>query len=171
MPKVFRLDPKDATPRPGAPADFAWHTSPRFAQLAGSKYLQVDLRSLDPDRFSFPYHFHRASEEFFAVLSGAATLRTPDGFRVLSAGDLAFFEEGPSGAHQLYNHGTEPCVYLDVRATPAPGGLDVTEYPDSGKVAILPLKGDVYEASTRVDYHKGEDTVRARWPADLLRRR
>jgi uncharacterized cupin superfamily protein len=169
MAKVFRLAPKAVEPRPNAPADFTWHTGPRLAQLAGSKYLQADLRSLDPDRFSFPYHFHRASEEFFVALSGAATLRTPEGFRTLSAGDLAFFEEGPAGAHQLYNHGAEPFVYLDVRATPAPGGLDVTEYPDSGKVAILPLRGDVYEAASKVDYHKGEHAVRSKWPADLLR--
>lgn len=168
MPKVFHVDPTSFEPRPSPLADFAWRSSPRYGQLAGSGRLQVDVRSLDPDRFSFPYHFHRASEEFFHVLSGEATLRTPDGFQRLAAGDLAFFEEGPSGAHQLYNHGSVPCVYLDVRAQA--GALDVTEYPDSGKLAILPLKGDVFEAAARVDYHHGEEAVRSRWPAHLVRR-
>lgn len=166
MPKVFRVDPSQFEPRASPLADFAWRTSPRFAQLAGSKHMQVDVRSLGPDRFSFPYHFHRASEEFFLVLSGEATLRTPDGFHRLAKDDLAFFEEGPTGAHQLYNHGDAPCVYLDVRAT---FGLDVTEYPDSGKLAILPLRGEVFDLASRVDYHHGEAGVRAKWPADVLR--
>lgn len=165
MAKVFHTADEAFEPRPAAAPDFAWHTSRRFAQLAGSRLLQVDLRSLDPGRFSFPYHFHRAAEEFFHVLSGEATLRTPDGFARLGPGDLAFFEAGPSGAHQLYNHGSAPCVYLDVRAG---AGLDVTEYPDSGKVAILPLGDDVYAKASRVAYYDGEQDVRARWPADAL---
>lgn len=161
MAKVFRAADRAFEPRQSPVPDFAWHTSPRFGQLAGSKLMQVDVRSLDPDRFSFPYHFHRAAEEFFLILSGEATLRTPEGFTRLERGDLAFFEVGPTGAHQLYNHGKEPCVYLDVRAC---GGIDVTEYPDSGKIAILPLGTDVYRAADKVPYHVGEDQVRQRWP-------
>lgn len=164
--KVFHVDPASFEARPSPLPDFAWRTSPRYGQLAGSGRLQVDVRSLDPDRFSFPYHFHRSSEEFFHVLSGEMTLRTPEGFQRLAAGDLAFFEEGPTGAHQLYNHGKVPCVYLDVRAQ---FGIDVSEYPDSGKLAILPLKGEVFEASRKVDYHHGEDSVRSHWPANVLR--
>lgn len=165
MAKVFRTRDEPFEARPAPVADFAWHTSRRFAQLAGSRLMQVDLRSLDPRRFSFPYHFHRAAEEFFHVLSGEATLRTPEGFTRLGPGDLAFFETGPSGAHQLYNHGRSPCVYLDVRASV---GLDVTEYPDSGKVAILPLGSDVYEVASRVPYYQGEEHVRSKWPDDVL---
>lgn len=166
MPKVFHVDPGQFEPRTSALSDFVWRTSPRYGQLAGSKHMQVDVRSLAPDRFSFPYHFHRASEEFFLVLSGEATLRTPEGFQRLAANDLAFFEEGPGGAHQLYNHGAEPCVYLDVRAT---FGIDVTEYPDSGKLAILPLRGEVFDLDSKVDYHHGEADVRAHWPHHVLR--
>lgn len=165
MPKVFHDAWSKFEPRPSPLPEFAWHTSPRFGQLAGSQRMQIDVRSLDPGRFSFPYHSHRAAEEFFLVLSGEATLRTPDGFTRLRRGDLAVFEEGPTGAHQLYNHGAEPCVYLDVSAR---GPLDVTDYPDSGKVAILPLKGDVFEAASRVEYTKGEQDVRRHWPADVL---
>jgi len=167
MPKLFHVDPATFEPRASPLPDFAWRSSPRYGQLAGSGRLQVDVRSLDPDRFSFPYHFHRASEEFFYVLSGEATLRTPTGTQVLRAGDLAFFEEGPASAHQLYNHGAVPCIYLDVRAQ---SGIDVTEYPDSGKLAILPLKGEVFEAASKVDYHHGESDVRLHWPAQLLRK-
>lgn len=36
--------------------------------------LNFDLRQLDPDQFSAPYHFHRYAEELFMILSGSATL-------------------------------------------------------------------------------------------------
>ena len=166
MAKVFHVDPAGFAARPSPLPDFAWHSSPRFAQVVGCKDFQVDVRSLDPDRFSFPYHFHRASEEFFLVLSGEATLRTPDGFQRIAQGDLAVFEAGPAGAHQLYNHSDAPCVYLDVRSV---RGLDVAEYPDSGKLAILPLQDDVFQARSKVAYHHGEEGVRSHWPAELLR--
>lgn len=166
MPTVFHEAWSTFEPRPVAVEAFAWHTSPRFGRLADARRLQIDVRSLDPDRFSFPYHFHRAAEEFFLILSGEATLRSPDGFETVTEGDLIFCEEGAEGAHQLYNHGDGPCVYLDVRTS---GGLDVVDYPDSGKVAVLPLADDVYERSSQVDYYEGEDDVRSHWPPEVLR--
>lgn len=165
MAKVFPGAWSSFEPRPSPVPAYAWHTSPRFGALAGLQRMQVDVRSLDPGRFSFPYHFHRAAEELFLVLSGEMTLRSPGGFTVLKAGDLVLFNEGPEGAHQLHNHGKDPCVYLDVSARAA---VDVTEYPDSGKVAILPLGSDVYETSARVAYAKGEEDPARRWPKDRL---
>jgi len=58
---------------------------------------------------------------------------------------------GESGTHQFYNHSTVPCTYLDLRTTV---GLDVCEYPDSGKINIS-LLGNVYEKKSQVDYLKG----------------
>ena len=34
--------------------------------VSGSKYISFDVRALDPAKYSFPYHFHRAAEELFA---------------------------------------------------------------------------------------------------------
>lgn len=146
--------------------EFLWHTSPRLARLAGSRHLEFDFRSLDPGKFSFPYHFHRAAEELFVIFSGAATLRTPDGFQTVAEGDVIFFEEGDTGAHQLYNHGDAPCVYLDIRTTI---GIDVCEYPDSGKLNILPAM-NVFDRAATVDYYQGEERVAEKWPAELLRK-
>lgn len=146
--------------------EFLWHTSPRLAELSDAKHLQFDIRSLDSGKFSFPYHFHRAAEELFLILSGEATLRSPEGFQKVSEGDIVFFEEGAKGSHQLYNHNDLPCVYLDVRTTP---GIDVTEYPDSGKVNILPER-QIFESSSSVDYFKGEENVAAKWPKEVLRK-
>ncbi|MNN99511.1 hypothetical protein D3C81_2191720 [compost metagenome] len=70
-----------------------------------------------------------------------------------------FFETGPEGAHQLFNHTEAPCKYLDLRTN---NGLDVAEYPDSGKINILPYE-ELYQAEDRVDYYKGEDKTREKW--------
>ncbi|CQR55260.1 cupin domain-containing protein [Paenibacillus riograndensis] len=72
--------------------------------MAGSKHLLFEIRSLDPGKYSYPYHFHRSAEEIFVILSGRAMLRTPAGFQELWEGDTVFFESGPEGAHQLFNH-------------------------------------------------------------------
>jgi len=91
-------------------------------------------------------------------------LRTPDGFKEVNQKDVIFFEKGPSGAHQLYNHGDAACVYLDLRTTV---GIDVCEYPDSNKINILPYL-EVYESSAKVNYYKGEENVKEKWPDDIV---
>ncbi|MEK5445455.1 cupin domain-containing protein [Paenibacillus sp. FSL R7-0331] len=139
--------------------EFAWHTSEKLASMAGSKHLIFDIRSLDPGKYSYPYHFHRNAEEIFVIMEGKSLLRTPVGIQELSAGDIVFFETGPEGAHQLYNHTGTPCRYLDLRTN---NGLDVAEYPDSGKINILPYE-ELYQAADQVDYYKGEDTIREKW--------
>ena len=165
MPTVFQSKELTFETKKAYLPEFAWQTSPRLAKLAGARQLDFDIRSLDPGRFSFPYHFHRAAEELFQILSGEATLRTPQGFQKLVAGDLVFFEQGETGAHQIYNHGDAPCVYLDIRTTV---GIDVCEYPDSGKLAILPQL-EVFESASRVRYFKGEENVAGHWPAEILK--
>ena len=139
--------------------EYASHTSQNLAELVKSKHLQFDVRSLDPDKYSCPYHFHRNSEEIFVILSGKATLRTANEFVELSEGDIVFFEAGPQGAHQLYNHTQQACKYLDIRTEM---GFDVCEYPDSGKINIRPYR-EIYQSKDKVDYYKGEDKVRETW--------
>ena len=167
MPRIFHSSQLDFQPKEALVPEFDWNSSPRLAELVGSRDFQFDIRSLDPDRFSFPYHFHRNAEELFFIVSGKAMLRTPDDFTEVNKDDLVFFERGPSGAHQLYNHGDAPCVYLDLRSTV---GIDVVEYPDSNKVNILPYL-EVYEASSRVNYYEGEENVKEKWPADVVNRK
>jgi uncharacterized cupin superfamily protein len=140
--------------------EFAWHTSPKLSEMAGSKHLHFDIRQLDPGKYSYPYHFHRNAEEIFVILSGKVMLRTNGGYEELSEGDMAFFEMGPDGAHQLYNHSQSECRYIDIRTE---AGIDICEYPDSGKVNILPYQ-EIYETKNKADYFKGEDKVKDKWP-------
>ena len=146
--------------------EFSWHTSEGFSKMLGSEHMRINVRSLDPDKFSYPYHFHRNSEELFVILSGKAVLRTHDDFIEVSDGDIVFFGIGPTGAHQLYNHTEEACIYLDIRTVL---DMDVCEYPDSGKINILPNQ-EIYQTRDRVDYYKGEDKVREKWPDSIVKK-
>jgi uncharacterized cupin superfamily protein len=121
--------------------------------------LNFDLRQLNPDQYSTPYHFHRYAEELFMIISGSATLRTPNGLEIVNSGDLIFFEKGETGAHQLYNHTTETCIYLDIRTYI---GYDVAEYPDSNKILIAP-SFEIYNKDLKVSYFEGETKIKDKW--------
>ena len=121
--------------------------------------LNFDLRRLNPGQYCAAYHFHRYAEELFLIISGSATLRTPDGLEVVDSGDLIFFETGETGAHQLYNHTTEPCIYLDIRTFI---GFDICEYPDSNKIFIVPTY-EIFGKDSGLNYFDGEENVREKW--------
>jgi uncharacterized cupin superfamily protein len=93
------------------------------------------------------------------IISGSATLRTPEGLEVVNSGDLIFFEKGETGAHQLYNHTAEPCVYLDIRTFI---GFDVCEYPDSNKIFITPTY-EIFNKDSQVNYFDGEENIQEKW--------
>lgn len=164
MPHVFNVSKLEYKSRKAPMPEFSWKSSPRLAKLVEAENLEFDIRALAPGQFSFPYHFHRNAEELFYIISGKAMLRTPDGFKEVTKEDILFFEKGPSGAHQLFNHGVSECVYLDLRTTM---GIDVCEYPDSKKISILPYL-EIFESSAKVDYYKGEENVKAHWPDDIV---
>ncbi len=160
MPTIIKPNELKFTENKSEVSEFSWHTCvPRLAELTGSKHLIFDIRSLDPGKFSYPYHFHLYSEELFVIFSGSATLRSPEGLQILDQGDIVFFETGETSAHQLYNHTGASCVYLDIRTNI---GFDVTEYPDSGKINFYPNFG-IYEKQSKVDYFKGEEKVKNIW--------
>ncbi len=121
--------------------------------------LNFDLRRLNPGQYSAPYHFHRYAEELFMLISGSATLRTPNGLEVVNSGDLLFFEVGETGAHQLYNHTDEACIYLDVRTYM---GYDVCEYPDSNKLLLAP-SFEVFDRDAKLGYFEGEKNILRKW--------
>ena len=133
---------------------------PRLSKIVNSKHFAFDLRKLESGKFSFPYHFHRNSEEVFLVLSGSMIIRTPEGFENISQGNLAFFEIGKKGAHQFYNSGPDPCLYFDLRSTI---GMDVSEFVDSGKIFISPFNDEIFELSNKVTYNKGEENADKKW--------
>jgi len=121
--------------------------------------LNFDLRQLNPGQYSAPYHFHRYAEELFMVISGSATLRTSTGLEIINSGDLIFFEKGETGAHQLYNHTADICIFLDIRTYI---GFDVCEYPDSNKLFIAPTN-EIFNKDSQVNYFQGEKNINDKW--------
>jgi uncharacterized cupin superfamily protein len=93
---------------------------------------------LPPGSRGVDYHFHHGTEEFLVVLSGTATLRTPDGERELAPGSVAHFSPGPEGAHTVMNLGDEPMRYVMIAAHASP---DIVEYPDKGEFAAFAKSG------------------------------
>ena len=88
---------------------------------------------LDPGASSGPYHLHHATEELLFVLDGEPTLRSPDGERELSRGEVVHFPIGADGAHQVLNRSDANVRYLMVAAH---SGLDAVEYVDEQTVAV-----------------------------------
>jgi uncharacterized cupin superfamily protein len=164
MPRIFKLNDISMEKNNSIISEFSWKSSPPLADISNSKYLHFDIRSLPPGKFSYPYHFHRNAEELFIIFEGEATLRSPKGFNKLTKGDVIFFEEGPCGTHQLYNHGKSDCIYLDIRTR---ANVDVCEYPDSRKINILPPL-DIFKESSKVPYYTDEEHVREKWPKEIL---
>ena len=167
MPSIHKLSEIELKKNKSPITDFSWESSMPLEEISKSKYLHFDIKSLFPGKFSYPYHFHRNAEELFVILEGEGTLRTPGGYQTISKGDILFFEEGSSGTHQLYNHSDSKLLYIDMRTK---ANIDVCEYPDSGKINILPAM-DIFEEGSKVSYFTGEEEVRTKWPEKILKKK
>jgi len=131
----------------------------RRKALGGEK-LACGLWELAPGKRSFPLHAHLVTEEAMFVVSGRGKVRTPDGLTEIGPGDYVSFPAG-GPAHQVVNDGAEPLVYLGMAAV---SGVDVVEYPDSGKVAASvgawpTAKRFIFKNADQVDYFAGEPGV------------
>ena len=160
MATIFKKTEREYRPNPDRIDPFRLLTDvSRSRKKIDPRYLNFDLRQLEPQQYNAPYHFHRYAEELFFILSGSATLRTPDGLTAVETGDLVFFEAGANGAHQLFNHTDAPCTYLDLRSSI---GYDVCEYPDSDKLILVP-NGETFRRHEQHPYFDGEERIGRIW--------
>ncbi len=115
----------------------------------------VRVYEIPPGKSAYPYHYHLKNEETFFILKGEGRLRTSEGERTVRPGDLLFFPAGEAGAHKLTNTSeTETLIYLDFDIV---HDLDVTAYPDSGKIGIWGMDTNkIYRIGDDVDYYEGE---------------
>lgn len=130
-------------------AGFSWRGA-RVGTAIGGVEIGACLYELAAGERTYPYHLHHGNEEWLFVVAGTPTVRTPDGERVLRAGDLMAFPRGPAGGHQLKGPGT--VLVLSEKYLP-----DVVEYPDSGKVGVRhhgPSQN--FHATDAVGYWEGE---------------
>ena len=127
----------------------------KFVPFGAAKNTHVCVYEIPPGKAAYPYHYHCKTEETFYIISGIGTLRTPEGEKQVSAGELIFFPAGEAGAHKLTNASdTENLVYLDFDVTHE---LDVAVYPDSDKIGIWGMGiNQIFPKSADADYYYGE---------------
>jgi uncharacterized cupin superfamily protein len=131
----------------------------RVSRQAGSERLGLSLWKVPPGQAAYPYHHHLGEEELVVVLEGRPSLRTPEGWRELEAGEVVAFPRGERGAHQLVNRTEREVRFL---AFSPSGDPDIVIYPDSGKVGAferLPDGGGLrtmFRMADTVEYHEGE---------------
>jgi uncharacterized cupin superfamily protein len=149
----FNIHRAELEDDPDSPEQFA----SRGADIGfaiGGEHLGGSLIEIPPGFRAWPYHWEAAHEEWLVVLSGAPTLRTPDGEEELVPGDVVCFPTGPEGAHALRNASDEPCrvVMLSNRAK-----VNVIVYPDAGKVGVrTPWVRSNFLEDSAVGYWEGE---------------
>ena len=127
----------------------------KFIPFGGATNTLVSVYEIPPGKSAYPYHYHHKNEETFYILSGEGILRTPDGERRVTAGELLFFTTGPEGAHKLTNSSTtENLVYIDFDVV---HDVDIAVYPDSNKIGVWG-KGinKLYPQNGDVEYYHGE---------------
>ena len=126
------------------------------AGAVGSEATAMYLYDLAPGRSSCPYHYEY-EEEWLLVVDGDVVVRTPDGERTLTRGDVVCFPPGPAGAHKIMNRSSAPARTLVFSSSRVPA---VSVYPDSDKIGVWP--GDetnelVFRRDTAVSGSDGED--------------
>ena len=124
----------------------------RIGPLVGGLLLVLSVYELPPGQSICPYHYEIGFEEWLLVLTGRPTLRTPDGERALRPWDVAFFPDGPDGAHKVTNNTDET---LRVAMLSNKGDPGVAIYPDSDKVGVFP-PNKLFRLADEVDYWHGE---------------
>jgi uncharacterized cupin superfamily protein len=122
---------EQAPPDPPPGRDFSGTS---LTDLFGATSTGMGLYEIAPGNASWPYHFELTEEEWLIVIEGELTLRTPEGEKVLRAGDVTCFPAGATGAHAVRNH-TDARVRFAMPSTqPRFGGAAI--YLDSGKIGV-----------------------------------
>jgi uncharacterized cupin superfamily protein len=137
----------------------------KLGAQAGAEKLGASLYEIPPGEATFPFHAHAANEEMLMVLDGRPSLRTPDGWRELAAGELVALPAGERGAHQVANRSADPVRILVVSTMIAP---EVNLYPDSEKLmaatrapgAVAEGFQEAYRRGDATDYWEGEEPPR-----------
>ena len=153
--KIIHLNPQNIPPKHKNEHPAYEYFKRELIPKGQAEQCAVSLYEIPPGKSAYPYHYHTKNEEVFYILSGSGNLKTPSGDRAVSAGDVLFFPANEHGAHKLTNiSDSEPLVYLDFDTY---NNIDVTFYPDSGKIGIWGKGIDqVYQTERQVGYYQDE---------------
>ncbi len=115
----------------------------RGAQLvshAGGRELGGSLYELGSGIAVSPMHVHHGNEELVLAISGRPSIRTPDGERELTPGEMVAFPRGADGAHQVLNRAEEHARVLVLSTMNFP---DVAERTEFGKLVVVANQEDM----------------------------
>jgi uncharacterized cupin superfamily protein len=101
-------------------------------QAVGTTQIGATLHVVPAGKTAWPYHRHHGNDELFFVLSGNGEYRVGDRRLPIKAGDCIGCPAGGE-AHQIINSSDAELRYI---AFANHGRADVTEYPDSGRIAV-----------------------------------
>lgn len=99
-----------------------------LGDAVGLKHLGIHLNSIEPGQYSTEYHCHQCEEEAVYILSGTGTATIDDEKVKVGPGDFMGFPVN-GVAHDLYNDGDEPLVFLVVGQRL---DYDICDYPNKG---------------------------------------
>jgi len=134
----------------------------RVGPLLGLTGLGCAVHVVPPGKKAFPFHRHHVLDELFFIVSGKGEYRYGDEILPVRAGDIVAAPAGTK-AHQLINTGADDLRYLGISTM---GGVDIVDYPDSGKIAAAAgIKNADFKTATYAgvgrfqpaDYYDGED--------------
>jgi uncharacterized cupin superfamily protein len=133
---------------------FEFQNSHVSSPYTGEGKLSVCFYTLQPGKANYPYHYHTGNEEVFYIINGQGTLRTTEGEKTVSEGDVIIMPANENGAHMLINTSDEPLVYIDIDTVHSP---DVLIYPDSEKLMVMTEKfRKSFRLNSEVNYLDGE---------------
>lgn len=127
----------------------------------GLSNLGVMLHVVPAGKTAWPYHRHHGVDEMFLILEGTGEYRVGDWRLPIRAGDCIGAPAGGE-AHQIINSSTGVLRYI---AFANHAQADVTEYPDSGKIAIAAARGYDYRRETILDL-RGRLTPAEYWDGE-----
>jgi uncharacterized cupin superfamily protein len=146
------------------------HNGPRFEAALGNidvtlgtTQIGATLHVVPAGKTAWPFHRHHGNDELFFVLAGTGTYRVGERKLPIRAGDCIGAPAGGE-AHQIINSSGGELRYI---AFANHGRADVTEYPDSGRVAVDIAHGNdrqpmsIFSFAGTVspmEYWEGEDT-------------
>jgi uncharacterized cupin superfamily protein len=123
----------------------------------GGEALAVKAYEVPPHQGVCPYHYEY-EEEWLLVLEGSVFVRTPTGEHELTAGEIACFAPGPSGAHKVSNRTEQPARIVMFSSAREPA---VAVYPDSDKIGVWPGNDEdrvmLRREDGQVGYYDGEN--------------
>ena len=131
----------------------------RIGRQAGSGKVGASLWELPAGEAAYPYHWHLAEEELLIVLEGTPSLRTPQGWRELSNGEVVSFPCGEEGAHQIVNRTEQTVRFLAVSNQQA----DIIVRPDSQTIGACERRPEggglwaYFRLDDQIDYFDGEE--------------